>query len=177
METLTLADGQIVTIRTAQVADAEAIIAYVNRVSGESPFLTFGEGEFDVSVAHEREIMASLGTDRQWLLALREERIIGMANVSRQSPRPRMRHRAVMGVSVSRDYWSMGIGRALMRWVITWCRAQGFEQLELGVFAHNLRARHLYESLGFVATGSIPHAVKYPDGSYADEVMMSLRLG
>ena len=98
------------------------------------------------------EIMASLGADRQWLLALRDECIIGMANVSRQSPRPRMRHRAVMGVSVSRDYWSMGIGRALMRWVITWCRAQGFEQLELGVFAHNLRARHLYESLGFVLT-------------------------
>lgn len=176
METLTLLDGRAVSIRPARAEDAEALVAYVNQVAGESPFLTFGAGEFDMTVERERAFLASQGEDMCYLLAVADGAIVGTANVARNSPRPRRRHRATMGVSVSKACWGMGIGRALMQAVIIWCRAMGMEQLELGVFSHNERALHLYEKMGFKATGSIPRAVKYPDGSYADEVMMVLPL-
>ena len=48
----------------------------------------------------------------------------------------------------------------------------GFEQIELGVFADNERARHLYEKMGFKQVGVQPRAFKLKDGTYRDEVQM-----
>ena len=50
--------------------------------------------------------------------------------------------------------------------------SQGFEQAELIVIGGNDKAYHLYESLGFVETGRVPHANKFDDGSYADDIYM-----
>lgn len=41
------------------------------------------------------------------------------------------------------------------------------------VIEGNDRAKHLYESLGFVETGRIPKANKYDDGTYRDDILMS----
>lgn len=39
--------------------------------------------------------------------------------------------------------------------------------------AGNKRALRMYKSFGFEVTGTRPRALKYPDGSYADEYMMT----
>ena len=56
--------------------------------------------------------------------------------------------------------------------VVEVARELGFEQMELEVVVGNDRARHVYESLGFVPYGVRPHALKYKDGTYADEILM-----
>jgi RimJ/RimL family protein N-acetyltransferase len=43
-------DGRSAEIRVAQPADAAAMLEYLEAVSGESDFLTFGPGEFAISV-------------------------------------------------------------------------------------------------------------------------------
>ena len=48
----------------------------------------------------------------------------------------------------------------------------GFEQMELGVFADNPRPIHVYEKSGFHKVGVQPHAFKLKDGSYVDEIEM-----
>ncbi len=48
----------------------------------------------------------------------------------------------------------------------------GFEQLELAVISGNTRAMSLYEKFGFELVGTIPNAIKYKDGTYADEHRM-----
>jgi hypothetical protein len=46
MSLRTLKNGIGVTIREAESKDAEKMIAFYNRVGGESDFLSFGKGEF-----------------------------------------------------------------------------------------------------------------------------------
>lgn len=51
-------------------------------------------------------------------------------------------------------------------------KANGFEQLELGVFEDNTEAIHIYEKFGFQKYGVQPRAFKLKDGTYRDEIIM-----
>ena len=42
----------------------------------------------------------------------------------------------------------------------------GFEQVELGVYSDNDRARHMYKEMGFKEYGMNPRAFKLKDGTY-----------
>ena len=82
------------------------------------------------------------------------------------------RHRAVMGISIEQKYWGCGLGSYLMQLAVDQTRANGFEQLELGVYSDNARAIHLYEKFGFERYGIQPRAFKLKDGTYRDEIIM-----
>ena len=49
----------------------------------------------------------------------------------------------------------------------------GLEQMELGVYADNERAIHLYQKYGFEQCGIWKNAFKLKDGTYRDEILMS----
>lgn len=78
LENLLLKNGDIATIREAQGSDANKIIEYVNIISGESDFLTFGLGEFIMTTEQEEEFLEK--TSRQnnaiYIIAEIEERIL-----------------------------------------------------------------------------------------------------
>lgn len=63
-----------------------------------------------------------------------------------------------------------------MQECIKWCKEKDVEQLELGVVTQNNRAISMYENLGFEIYGTKKHALKYGDGTYADEYFMCLFL-
>jgi len=48
MERFKLSDGQTLIIRKAEIGDACNIINYINQISKETEYLTFGEGEFGI---------------------------------------------------------------------------------------------------------------------------------
>ena len=48
-------DGRVLVIREVAPEDAGAILAYLEEISGESDFLNFGPGEFDMNETQERE--------------------------------------------------------------------------------------------------------------------------
>jgi hypothetical protein len=52
-----LRDGRLLLIREATAEDARAVLAYVNAVSGESDFLSFGPGEFELTEPEEEEFL------------------------------------------------------------------------------------------------------------------------
>lgn len=85
-------------------------------------------------------------------------------------------HRARLGLGLERPYRGRGIGLRLMQTAIAWARDEpSLEWVDLGVFAHNLVARGLYEKLGFsqIATVSDLFRVR---GQSIDDVTMTLRL-
>jgi RimJ/RimL family protein N-acetyltransferase len=84
-------------------------------------------------------------------------------------------HRATLGIGLERAARRQGHGRAMMETAIAWARDHGLAWLDLGVFAHNLPARALYASLGFVEIGTTRDQFRV-DGASIDDVAMTLRL-
>lgn len=88
----------------------------------------------------------------------------------------RRKHRAEFGISIGREYWGLGIGRALTRACIECARAAGYAQLELHVAADNTTAITLYESEGFMEYGRHPRGFRSRDAGWQELVLMRLEL-
>ncbi|HEX8108075.1 MAG TPA: GNAT family N-acetyltransferase [Kofleriaceae bacterium] len=84
-------------------------------------------------------------------------------------------HRAMLGMGVERPWRGKGHGRALLATAIGWARGAGLAWLDLGVFAHNHRARKLYASVGFVELGTTRDRYRVDD-AVIDDVAMALKL-
>ena len=80
------------------------------------------------------------------------------------------------GVSVAREYWGLGIGRALMNACIDCARQAGYTQLELDVVADNARAMALYTQAGFTEYGRNPRGFRSRTAGYQELVYMRLEL-
>jgi ribosomal protein S18 acetylase RimI-like enzyme len=79
-------------------------------------------------------------------------------------------HRAMLGMGVERGARGQGLGSALLAAAIKW-----LSWIDLGVFAHNERARALYRSVGFVEVGVMRDRYRV-DGVAIDDVAMALAL-
>ncbi|ATF15185.1 hypothetical protein ABEX29_12215 [Brevibacillus porteri] len=79
MKVSKLRSGQEVIIRLGKITDAEAFIAFVHRVSGESDHLSFGQQEWTVTPDEQKEnIKRCLETHNQlFLMAEVDGRIVG----------------------------------------------------------------------------------------------------
>lgn len=149
-----------ITIERASPSDAEAILAYLKTVGGETENLTFGEEGLPFSVEEESDYIRSMeaSTDDIMLLAKHNGMVVGDASLHRM-PR-RMQHRGDLGTAVIKDYWNMGIGSRLLTEIISFAKANGFAVIDLQVRSDNLAAIHLYEKFGFVKIGTHPSFFK-----------------
>ena len=96
--TIALRDGRTLLIRDAVPDDASAILAYLEAISGESDFLTFGPGEFELNEAQEAEYLRGvnaasdqfyvIGTiDREIVASLTSRRVGGSGHGTSGSSR------------------------------------------------------------------------------------------
>ena len=169
----TLKNGKTAVIRPASEEDAEGVIAVLQHADTETNFLLREQGEFPYDIPGEREFLRRANGDGNAFLVVEYEgSIVAVCSVFSNRAR-RLRHRAELSLVVGlKEHWGLGIGSAVMRAAETWANEHGFEQLELSVVKENARAMSLYEKFGFKPYGTLPHAMKYADGSYADFVMM-----
>ena len=100
------------------------------------------------------------------------ETVVGDLGIQRIRAHIKIQHRASLGISLQAAYCGCGLGRAMLQIAVAQARENGFEQIELGVFADNVRAIHLYQSLGFEDFGCTPRAFRLKDGTYHDERML-----
>ena len=100
------------------------------------------------------------------------ETVVGDLGIQRIRAHIKIQHRASLGISLQAAYCGCGLGRAMLQIAVAQARENGFEQIELGVFADNVRAIHLYRSLGFEDFGCTPRAFRLKDGTYHDERIM-----
>ena len=170
----TLKNGKTVKIRKPTPNDAEALVSLITKADTETRFLAREPGEFDFTVEMEREYLETVirSEDEEWFLAECDGKLVGQASARRVSSRRRFAHRGAVALMVLQEYCGMGIGGKLMQACIAWCTEAGLEQVELDVVSENTRALNMYKSFGFELTGTKPRALKYADGSYADEYIM-----
>ena len=172
-----LKNQQTVTIKEAEPSDAAPLLDYVNLVAGETDNLTFGEGEFEMSVADEAAyLQKSQQTPNMiYLLALVDEQIVGSLSFQVGS-RERIQHTGEFGVSVMKTYWGLGIATRLVETLVTWAKATGtIRKINLRVRTDNKAAILLYEKLGFARQGIITREFVI-DGEFYDSLSMGLEL-
>lgn len=175
--TYELKNGRLLLIREVWVEDARALLDYVERISGESDFLSFGPGEFELTEPEEEEfIRKCLASDNQlYILGSIDDTIVATLHFS-AGRRPRVRHSGEFGMSVRKQYWGLGIGSLMLDTLIEWARdTQVVKKINLRVRTDNQRAILLYEGKGFVKEGTIRKEILL-DGNYFDHHWMGLEL-
>ena len=136
---------------------------------------------FRLTAADEQDApFPTIGTEDSFTLLATDETDtwLGVVSFEREGRnRQKLRHKGLLfRMYVAKTAAGQGIGRALIEQVIGRARQlPALEQINLTVATHNIRARHLYESLGFVCYGTEPNALKL-NGSYADESSYQLML-
>jgi len=172
---ITLKDGRTCILRSAEKQDAAEMLRYMVQVLSETPYLLSTSEEF-AQIPLEKEeafIENTLAAERAVMItAFDGDRIIGSADLRSAGNRQRVQHRCGMGITILKEYWSVGLGSAMMEAVIDCAKQLGYEQLELEVISGNRRALSLYLKYGFQVYGCHPNKVRYADGTYADDYLM-----
>lgn len=179
MITVTLKNGEILTLREACGADASACLEYLKIVGGETNYLLVGpEGLSDQTVEEEAALLDSCSSspDTAFFLGFIGDTLVSIASVG-VLKNPRIQHNARLGLSVRKDYWNLGIGTASLKEIIRFCsnHEPAVKNLTLEVYADNTRAISLYEKFGFLVEGCRKKRLCI-NGIYHDEILMCLPL-
>ena len=175
------APDYIALIALAAVVFGVAYIIYLNKIH-EKEIATRLQKDlgFGVTVYPEQE---SLFLERKAespkeveLLALVDGKVVGTAGIDAVGTSYKVAHRADFGVSVAKEYWGHGIGRALMEACIKCARDAGYVQLELSVVADNERAVAMYKKAGFVEYGRNPKGFNSRLAGFQELIYMRLEL-
>jgi len=172
-----LKSGKSIIIREGNGNDASRVIEYIERVAGESDYLTFGEGEFNTSIEEEARFIEACRKNQNSLFLIAEWRgeIIGCLTFSGGNHN-RIGHYGEFGVTVLKRYWGQGVGRILIRYLINWARASHIiRKINLKVRTDNIKAINLYKKLGFVMEGNISRFF-YHKGKFYDVYVMGLEI-
>lgn len=169
-----LRDGRACILKSPEPREAAEMLDYLKGISAETYFMVRYPDEVTMTLEEEKEFLERhLTSGNSFMLAAYlEGRLAGNIAVNGVASTRKMCHRASLGIAVRKDYWGLGIGGVLIESALHYARELGYEQLELGVFDDNGRARHLYRKLGFEEWGVTKRAFRLEDGSYRDEIMM-----
>lgn len=177
MKKILLKNNNELIIRKSTKEDAEKLINYIQEISQESDFLTFGAGEFNISVEEEEKILENILSSKNNLniIALIDNNIVGNLTF-RGGHRPRIMHTGEFGISVSKKHWGFGIGIALVKYLIAWAQDGNIiKKINLRVREDNKRAMKLYKKLGFKKEGMITRDL-YLNEKYYSSIQMGLEL-
>ena len=177
-KTVLLTGGTELLVRNAVASDARALRDVMQRTHSETDYLLSYPDE--QSVDDEQEARSLAETERSdnevELVAVLGGRIVGSTGITALGGRRKVVHRARFGISILKEYWGLGIGRALMEACIDCARRAGYTQLELEVVADNQRAVSLYRRAGFEEYGRNPRGYRSTTVGYQELVHMRLEL-
>lgn len=175
MEQFKLKNGNAIVIRKADKSDGEAMLEYIDEISRESDFLTFGQGEFNRTIDQEESFIDNISkqSNALFIIVELEGKIIGNLNFS-GGTRPRTAHTGEFGVSVLKEHWGQGIGTKLIDYLVEWCKESGIiRKINLRVRSDNYSAIHIYKKLGFKEEGIITRDF-FIDDRFYDSIFMGL---
>lgn len=177
MKHFQLRSGQTLIIRKAEKQDASSIIDYINTICKESENLTFGEGEFGITADKEAEFIESISkSDNQLMIcAFLADQLVGQL-VFTGGHRPRIKHTGEFSITVLKEYWGLGIGTELIKYMIHWAKeTRIIRKINLRVRSDNRVAIGLYKSLSFIFEGTSTREF-FIDGKFHDSIHMGMEI-
>ena len=155
---ITLKNGAVCVIRNGESTDGAAVLSVFQTTHAETDHLMTYPDENTFDAASEAAFLQEkTDSDREIeLLAVVDGKVVGSAGFEAVGTKDKLRHRADFGIAILKDYWGLGIGRALTLACIDCAKTAGYAQLELSVVAENAAAIALYQNEGFVEYGRNP---------------------
>ncbi len=173
-----LKDGRACILRNGEESDGHAAWENFNLTHSQTDYLLSYPEENSFTAEQEAQFLkAKKESDHEIeILAEVDGRIVGMAGIECVGAKEKVKHRAELGISVDKEYWGLGIGRALMKACIECAGKAGYVQIELNVVAENEKAISLYKSLGFTEYGRNPKGFRSRLTGWQELVLMRLEL-
>lgn len=177
-KTFTLRNGLTCTLRNATPMDSQDVIDNFILTHAQTDYLLTYADEAGFTRENEADFLSrKLESENEAeLVAVVNGAVVGTAGISAVGSKYKIRHRAELGISISKAYWGLGIGRAMMDACMELARQAGFHQLELEAVASNERALELYRKMGFVEYGRNPLGFLSRENGYQELVYMRLVL-
>ena len=177
-KTVTLKDGRTCLLRNGTASDGQAVLDIFNRTHEETDFLLTYSDENSFTVSQERDFLQRQtdSANAIEIIAVVDGVVAGTAGIDALGMRDKIKHRAVFGIALTKEFWGLGIGKHLMEACIGCAREAGYLQLELEVVAENEKAVEMYKRAGFIEYGRNPKAFRLRTGKYQELIDMRLEL-
>lgn len=172
-----LRDGRTAILRSPVDGDAASDIRCRLVTASETDFLLVSPEEISTDEARHAAALTAAADDPNALLlfCIVEGEIVARMH-GYIKPLKKVRHRFRLGVCVLQACWGLGIATAMMNAAEEAAHSLGCMQMELEVMVHNVRARALYEGLGYRIAQVKPDAIRLPDGTLTHEYLMIKKL-
>ena len=176
--TITLKDGRTCILRSGTEKDGKAVLANFILTHEQTDNLLSYPDETDITAEQEAQFLKekAISPNEIELVAIVDGKIAGTAGIESVGEKYKVKHRAEFGIGILKEYWGLGLGKALTKACIQCAIDAGYEQLELNVIAENERALSLYRSLGFIEYGRNPRGFNSKISGYQELVYMLLEL-
>ena len=178
MQTLTLKNGKEAVLRNGEAADGRAVYENFNATHAETDFLLSYPDENSYDPEQEAKFLDEKANSPNEIeiVAFVDGKVAGMAGIEAVGAKYKLKHRAEFGISILREYWGLGLGKALTNACIQCAREAGYAQLELNVVAGNERAVSLYKGVGFEEFGRNPRGFNSRTSGFQELVYMRMEL-
>ncbi len=103
-------------------------------------------------------------------VAVVDEKVVGLCEIKRKNNNSNLAHIGSVAIAIRKKYRGIGIGTAIIKDVLK--KSKGvFDVIYLEVFSNNIKAKKLYEKIGFKYCGTEPMTIKRK-GKYLDSDRM-----
>lgn len=173
-----LKNGKEAWLRNGDASDGSAVYENYILTHGETDYLLFYPDENCFDPEKEAKFLEekTKSPNEIEIIALVDDKVVGTAGITAIGKNCKVRHRADFGIAILREYWGLGLGKALTKACIECAENAGYAQLELTAVAENTRAVSLYQSLGFEEFGRNPRGFLSRTSGYQEVIHMLLNL-
>lgn len=173
-----LKDGRKCCLRNETENDAQEVLDVFNLTHAETDYLLTYPDENSFTVEQEGAFLKAKteSSNEIEIIAVVDGKIAGTAGIDAVGNKYKTKHRAEFGIGIAREFWGLGLGRALTEACIECAKEAGYTQLELDVVSDNVSAISLYKKVGFVEYGRNPKGFNSRISGYQELVYMKLDL-
>ena len=173
-----LKNGKEALLRNGNKADGKEVFEVFNLTHAETDYLLSYPDENSYDPEQESQFLSDKtnSPNEIEIVAIVDGKIAGTAGIEAVGKKYKLKHRAELGISILKEYWRLGLGKALMNACIQCAKEAGYVQLELNVVADNERALVLYKSFGFKEWGRNPKGFNSRTTGFQELVYMLLEL-
>ena len=175
---ISLRDGRTCVLRNGDAQDGQALFDNFMLTHAQTDWLLSYPDENSLDAVQEAAFLKekAMSPNEIEIIAEIDGRVVGSAGIERVGHKDKVKHRAEFGISVDKDCWGLGVGRALTRACIECAKAAGYLQLELQAVEANERAVALYRSEGFLEYGRNPRGFRSRINGWQPILLMRLEL-